>query len=369
MQGYYIHYKGRIPIGVSKKIDMMLKRFAEFSDIQEIDLTPLRCNIFRSLLAFLPFINIKRNYKKAYESMAKHNPDYVYIRRTTADRGLLRFIKKVRELYPACKIIVEIMSYPYDKEEFLNIIYWPYYFKECINRKKYKLYIDRFVTFSDDNKIFGVDTLQTLNGIDVSMVIPVSSEKEYSGINLIAVAGMYKFHGYERLIHGLYNYYKKGGQYEITVHLVGNGPELRKYKEITRKLNLDDNVLFYGKKYGRELDEIYNGMDIAISSLGLYKLGINRISSLKLNEYLAKGLPIAAGCDTVALTGKNSQYYIQFSNDGTPINIEKLVDFYNTIYANGRERKEVIDDIRQFAFKTVDNKVTMQNIINFIVNG
>lgn len=369
MQGYYIHYKGRIPIGVSKKIDMMLREFDRFSDIEEIDLTPSECSIFRSLLAFLPFIDIKRDYKKAYEHMQVHNPDYIYIRRTTADKGFLNFLRHIRETYPSCKIIIEIMSFPYDKEEFFSAIYWLYYFKESLNRRKYKLYIDKFVTYSENTVIFGVDTIQTLNGIDVGAVAPASCKNRSVGINLIAVAGMYRFHAYERLIYGLHDYNRKNGNRKIFIHLVGDGPELSKYKKITEKFQLEDQVIFYGKKYGKDLDEIYNDMDIAISSLGLFKLGVNRISSLKLNEYLAKGLPIVAGCDTVALTGKNSKYYLQFENNANPIDMDIIVDFYDRIYTSNSNREEIVRDIRQLAYETVDIAVAMKGIKEYITGG
>ncbi len=368
MQGYYIHYKGRIPIGVSKKIDMILKEFSKFSDIEEIDLTPSKCSICRSVLAFLPFINIKRNYKKAYEHMEKHNPDYIYIRRTTADKGFMNFIKNIRKTYPSCKIIVEIMSYPYDKEEFFNIIYWPYYFKEIINRKKYKLYIDKFITYTEDCNIFGVDTIKTLNGITVDNIVPVSYKKnEYSGINLIAVAGMYKFHGYERLIYGLHDYSGDGNKRKVFLHFVGDGPELSKYKKLAKCFHLENQIIFYGKKYGKELDDIYNGMDIAISSLGLYKLGFNMSSSLKLNEYLAKGLPIVVAGDTAALTGKKSMYYLQLENDKSPVDINVIVNFYDKIYMGSKERKDIVNDIRQLAYKTVDMSITLSKIRDYIV--
>ncbi len=366
MQGYYIHYKGRIPIGDSKRMDMMLEEFGKMSDIEEIDLMPQRCSLFRALLGFLPLVNIKRDYKKAYECMEKRYPNYIYIRRTTADRGFLNFLKHIRNKYPECKIIIEIMTFPYDREEFCNLIYWPYFFKERLNRKKYKLYIDRFVTYSDDSSIFDVKTIRTLNGIDVGKIIAVSGEKKSPDINLIAVAGMYKFHGYERLLYGLYHYNKNGGKRKIVFHLVGEGPELLKYRNIIKKCRLEDQVVFYGKKDGTELDEIYDGMDMGISSLGLYKLGINRISSQKLNEYLAKGLPVVAGCDTVALTGKNSEYYIQFENNDNPIDMFKIVDFYDAIYGANRPRKEIVNDIRQLAYKTVDISVAMNGIIGYI---
>lgn len=366
MQGYYIHYKGRFPIGDSKRIDMMLEEFGKMSDIEEIDITPVKSSLLRSLLGFLPFINIKRDYKRAYKYMEKSSPDYLYIRRTTADRGFLNFLKNIRNKYPECKIVVEIMTFPYDREEFLNLIYWPYFFKERLNRKKYKLFVDRFVTYSNDDYIFGVKTIRTLNGIDVGKIVAVSGQKNSPEINLIAVAGMCRFHGYERALYGLYEYKNNGGKRRIILHLVGEGAEVPKYKKIVVKCGLEDQVMFYGKKDGVELDEIYDGMDIGISSLGLYKLGIDRISSLKLNEYLAKGLPVVAGCDTVALTGKKSKYYIQFENNNTPIDMFKIVNFYDAVYGIDRQKGEVVKDIRQLAYKTVDISVAMKGIKEYI---
>lgn len=366
MQGYYIHYKGRFPIGDSRRIDMMLEEFGRMSHIEEIDITPKRSNLLRSLLGFLPFINVKRDYKKAYECMEKCPPDYLYIRRTTADRGFLNFLMAIRHTYPKCKVIVEIMTFPYDREQFCNWIYWPYFFKERIHRKKYKLCVDRFVTYSDDAIIFNVKTIRTLNGIDVRKIAAVSGKKKSSDINLIAVASMTRSQGYERILYGLYHYNKNGGKRKIILHFVGEGPELPKYKKIAKKCRLGDQVVFYGKKSGKELDEIYDGMDMGISSLGLYKVGINRISTLKLNEYLAKGLPIAAGCDSVAFIGKDSKYYIQFENNDNPIDMFKIVDFYDAVYVANRPREEIVNDIRQFAYETVDISVAMKGIVEYI---
>lgn len=367
MQGYYVHYKGRIPVGVSKKIDMSLGELRKYSKVDEIDLTPEKSNVVRSLAGFLPLVDIKRDYNKAYRMFEIIPPDYLYIRRTTADKGFLNFLRVVKDKYPKCRIVLEVMSYPYDKEEFRNLVYWPYYFKEILNRRKYNRFVDRIVTFSDDKKIFGIETIKTVNGISVDNIVPLkATNNANSEVNLICVAGMYKFHGYERLIEGLNEYYCGEKNVRVIAHMVGDGPELEYYKKLVYQYKLNEYVVFYGKCVGDKLDDIYEGMDIAISSLGLYKLGIDKISSLKVGEYLSKGIPVVVGCDAVAFSGKEFKYFIQFPNDDTPINIAEVVKFYKRVYDNS-SRDEIIKEIRTFAKENVDYSVTMYPIIKYLL--
>ena len=56
------------------------------------------------------------------------------MRRAVADRKYLQFWKKIKERFPQCKIIVEIFTYPYDKDEFAKWDAWPFYIKELLYR-------------------------------------------------------------------------------------------------------------------------------------------------------------------------------------------------------------------------------------------
>ena len=49
--------------------------------------------------------------------------------------------------------------------------------------------------------------------------------KKDGTIVLLAVATLAKWHGYERVIKGLYNYYADGGERNIIFNIVGNGEQ------------------------------------------------------------------------------------------------------------------------------------------------
>ena len=118
--------------------------------------------------------------------------------------------------------------------------------------------------------------------------------------------------------------------------------------------------LYYGKKTGAELDEIYEKVDLAVASLGLYKIKIEVGSFIKTGEYLAKGLPMITGSKVDVLDHNEFDYFLEYTNDSTPIAIERMIEFRDRIYADGR--KKVKSDIREYAFKKVDISVSMQAV-------
>ena len=360
--GDYIHFQGRTSIGVSKKIDMQLKEFRRFYDMEEKEVETVPRNLFQRILGLFPTASIGRDYKKALDSMEQ--PDFIYARRTVADRAYVNFWKEIKKKYPGCKIIIEIFTYPYDKDDFGKWNAWPFYIKEIIYRRKLKKYVDRFVTYSDDDVIFGVPAIKTMNGIDVGSFKPVSGRHRGEGVGLLAIAYMQKHHGYERIIKGMETYYHGNPKREVILYMVGDGPEKKKYVELAEKYSLTDYIRFYPTLKGEKLDEMYEYADVALASFGMYKLGINRLSALKTREYLAKGLPIATGCPIDILDKNEYPYVCEFENGSMEVDIQKLIDFVDKIDQHGREK--VLKEIRSFAERTVDMKAAMAPIIRFI---
>ncbi|MCM1297029.1 MAG: hypothetical protein NC311_15935, partial [Muribaculaceae bacterium] len=204
-KGYYIHFQGRQSIGVSKKIDMQLEEFGKFFSMREIEvITPAR-PLVKRVLGLFPTASIERDYEEAFARLEE--PDFLYVRRTVADRAYLRFWKKVKERYPDCRIVVELFTYPYDKDDFGKWNAWPFYLKELIYRPRLRRYVDRFVTYTDDQEIFGIPTIRSANGINVESVAEIGGEYLEKQINMIAVAFMQRHHGYERIIEGMRAYY------------------------------------------------------------------------------------------------------------------------------------------------------------------
>ena len=70
--------------------------------------------------------------------------------------------------------------------------------------------VDRIYTYSEDNQIWGIPTICSSNGIDFDLVSIRKVEKKRESINLIAVAGLAKWHGYDRILRGMGEYYKEG---------------------------------------------------------------------------------------------------------------------------------------------------------------
>jgi hypothetical protein len=326
----------------------------------------LERNILARLVGLLPWVSNKYDYDELLNKI--DSPDFIYTRYNSSDKAYIKFLCSLKTIYPESRILIEFPTYPYDKE-LLSPKGICFLLKDKIYRKQLKNYTDRIVVISnDENEIFGIPTIKTINGIDVSTIKkldPIFHKDDE--IHLIAVAMFQEYHGYERIIKGLAEYYNNSGivnKRSVFLHMVGDGPEKNNYVQLVEKLRLKEKVIFYGSKIGDELDGIYNRADIAISSLGLYKLGINNLSALKTREYLAKGLPMVTGCNVDVLTNK-FPYYIEFDNDSSAIKIERIVEFYDSIYSSA-DRNNVIDNIRKFAEENVDIRKVMQPLVEYI---
>lgn len=366
-RGYYICYAtGTDFSGVEKKIENQTKIFQNYFEFEKIIIAKKKTNFLKSIMWRMPFGSFGRKYEKAFEEI--HCPDFIYIRHVAADRNYLNFIKEIRERYPNVELILEVPTYPYGRELLGDFSMFPFYYKDIWYRRRLRKYVDKVVTFSDAKHIFGISTIQTINGIIVDSITPIEPcKKEGKDINLLAVAMFQKYHGYERIIKGLAAYYNevKDQPRNIILHMVGNGPEKDYYEKLVKKLKMEEHVKFWGSKKGKELDSIYNLVDIAVSSLGLYKLKINLLSALKTREYLAKGLPMITGCK-VDVLHHDFPYYLEYKNDDSIIDIKRVIDFYDEVYCQGRDRNAVIAEIRQFAKEKVDMQIAMKPIVEYL---
>ena len=145
--------------------------------------------------------------------------------------------------------------------------------------------------------------------------------------------------------------------------MVGGGLEYQHYRNLVDKYDLSEYVRFTGSLKGTDIDDVYNVSDIAISSLGLYKLNIDYLSTLKDCEYLAKGLPIVLGYENYAL--ENNPYCLHVPNDSTPVNVDEIVRFYDRTYAFGK--KNVVEYIRKIAESRADISQTYNDVMKFIL--
>ncbi len=366
MKGIFINYgQGceKDKSGIGLKIRTQIKVFNEVGlNCQELVL-PVRKDKLSLALYRLPFLNISPVWKY-YREFGE--ADYIYMRRPYVMNYYMRkVLEKIRKVNPRVKIVIEIPTYPYDaeyqKSKFKQMLLW----KDKHNRVRMKEFIDYYAILTEEQEVFGIPTVKIENGIDVANIIP----KKYivstgSVIHMCAIAMFKEWHGYERLFYGLRSYYKNGGKRNIICHFVGKGSELPVYEKIVQEEHLEEHVKFYGFLSGEELENIYNKSSIALSTFGMYKIGLNLSCALKTREAVARGIPMITGCPTDIFTGQDYKYYLEFPNDDSELDIQKIVDFYDKIYME-ENGEDVVRNIRKYAFETIDMAKCMKNVIEF----
>ncbi|OJF94675.1 hypothetical protein [Alkalibacterium sp. 20] len=142
-----------------------------------------------------------------------------------------------------------------------------------------------------------------------------------------------------------------------------------KCKNYVKKHNLVNKVLFYGLQDGEELNEIYDECELALDSMGRHRSKVYYNSSLKGKEYGAKGLPIVSGMKTELDFDGNYPYYLRVPADDTPINIENIINFYDSIYDSSLDtQKEVINYIRDYTIKHFGVGIGLRKVLDVILN-
>ena len=371
MTGYYIHENyivdGVVTVpGVQKKVSEQIKVMGRDFSVQEVVLNLKPQTFINKLRRRLPWDSNTYYWDAIIDQLV--NPDFIYIRKPLLDNGSHKFLKQFRKKYPKAKVLLEIPTYPYDQELITGIKDYPLYWKERIYRSKLHRFVDRIVTYSDDKTIFGIPAICIQNGVNVAEHPIRETKANTDEIHLIAVASFQKYHGYERVINALAEYYKRNGTRKIVLDMVGGGDELAEYRKLTESLNLQEHVVFWGPKHGEELRQVFDQADIGLGSFGFYKIGLTVASSLKLREYLARGLPVIGGSRQDLFTEETFPYYLEFPNDASNLDMERIIDFYNRIYRNRETYEEVVQHIREYAEENVTWKKTFAPVMEYLGN-
>ena len=297
--------------------------------------------------------------------------DFIYLRKPfTINMGYIDFLKRIRNSNSKIKVLLEIPTYPYDNE-IQGLKDLPLKLKDRYARKKLKDYVDVALTYSDDKKIFGMKTLNISNGVDALRISKMTQQYPYAKndkLRFIACAKFSFWHGYDRVIEGLYQYFQKPNAYRnIEIEMVGDGDSVELYKQLVRKYNLQNYVKFYGVRQGDDLIKIYSKCDIGFDSMGRHRSGVFYNSSLKGKEYCAYGLMIVSGVKTELDNVKDFEYYYRIPADDSPVDFEKIIEFYNAKMVT--DKIKVKNKIADYAKKHFSMEVVFQPIIDFIKQG
>lgn len=353
--------------GVSKKVLNQYKVFSTSYNVTLLSYGP-DClyylnNDFFETIALDKANRRFKMYSFINEKLSVNNYNFIYVRYHLCD---FLFINSLRILNrKATKTVVEIPTYPYKKELLKSHNGLVRYFMDFSSNFLLRFFVGRMVTYSQDDKIFGIKAINTMNGIIYENVIPVEKKQfNTNEIHLISVSMTVICHGYDRLIEGIKKYYDLGGDTNIIYHLVGEGEEIKRYKDLVLKYGIEKYVLFYGFKTSDDLDALYEKADIAINSLAIHRIGLQTESTIKSKEYAAKGLPMVSSYAVDAFSAQdNSKYVHQISADETPVDVYELIGFYTKMYENAD--RNITEEIRTASEKRCDMSVTLQGVIEY----
>lgn len=283
------------------------------------------------------------DYNCIYNYCKNSHVDFVYARCFhNANPFLIRLFKKLRKL--GIKSVTEIPTYPYDQE----FVGFPYFsgrfwlrFDKLFRNALYKQ-MNAIVTFSNDDFIFGQRTIRISNGVDFdSIPLHHYSPSGDGSIHLIGVAEVHYWHGYDRLIAGLGEYYKNThNSRQVYFHIVGGVAQNEMhgsihapgFDELITQYGIQSYVIFHGQLFGKDLDKVVNQCCFAIGSLARHRSGITVIKTLKNREYATRGLPFIYSEQDSDFD--NRPYVLKAAPNESPIDILQILDFIDNYQSN-----------------------------------
>lgn len=294
------------------------------------------------------------DYGCIYDYCRREGIEFVYARCfQNANPWLIRFFRRLKEA--GIHAVTEIPTYPYDSE-FTSSSDWNMKLGLWLDKHfRNQLYteMDAVVTFSDAKEIFGQRTINISNGVDFDSIPlhPSTLHSPFSTLHLIGVAEVHFWHGFDRLIAGLGEYYKNGGKREVVFHIVGGVhpsymhdiPQAPGFQTLIDKYGIADKVVFHGTMFGEQLNEVFDQCQFAIGSLARHRSGITVIKTLKNREYATRGLPFIYSEQDSDFD--RQPYVLKAPADESPIDICQILDFMDRFTMKPEEIRRTVEHL------------------------
>ena len=179
-------------------------------------------------------------------------------------------------------------------------------------------------------------------------------------IHLLALASMSHWQGYDRLIRAMAEW--KGPE-RVVLHLAGKEGDgsLAAWLKLAEELGVQQNVIFEGELHGESLNALADRCDAGVGSLSIRKRKVSRVITLKLREYMARGLPfVYAGEDPTI--EKGHPYAVQVPNSDAPIDMEEIVAFAKRV----RTEKNAAESMREYARRHMSWEMEFERILKAV---
>ena len=302
------------------------------------------------------------DYSCIYDYCIAQGIEFVYARSfQNANPVLIQFFKRLRKAGIRC--VTEIPTYPYDGEfSGFPLITRIGLLMDKVFRNSLSAQMNAIVTFSDAQSIFGQRTINISNGVDFDS-IPLHPYRSSDGdIHVIGVAEVHYWHGYDRMVAGLGEYYRKykDGR-KVYFHIVGgiwrgnlvDSKHAPGIQTLIDKYDIAEYVVLHGQLFGKQLDDVFDKCQFAVGSLGRHRSGITEIKTLKNREYATRGIPfIYSETDS---DFDNKPYVLKAPADETPVDVEQMLAFIDSCLMQPADIRHTVEHLTW--------KIQMENVV------
>lgn len=271
--------------------------------------------------------------------------ELLYIRHPGTNPALLGFLTWMKNRNPSLRVVLEIASYPMSGEAG-SLEQKLLFATDAALSRFLRSLVDYVVTFGDQTDIYDIPCIRSSNGVDVD-ALSIRRPRAFDprAPQLLGVASLAKWHGYDRVLFGLRQALHRNPDVVPHVSFAGHGPAAADLAELTRSLELGQNVTFHGMVTGKALDDLFDQSDIAIASLGMHRIGLQSASSLKTREYCARGIPfVFAGRDDSF--GDDFPFALRVPVGDDPIDLGRVFDAHTAMLA---QVSEPVVEMRAYA--------------------
>jgi glycosyltransferase involved in cell wall biosynthesis len=211
------------------------------------------------------------------------------------------------------------------------------------------------------NRLLAYKTLEIGNSVDVDSIrVRARVPKLGDVLNLVGVANVADWHGFDRMINSIRHYYDLGLKYKVNFYIIGDGMSIGYLRGLVEEKNLSESVHFIGVISGDSLYSFYESMHIGVAALALDRKNMVYASELKTREYTSVGIPFIISADDPDFITTPYFCHRVSPNSDLLIDIEEVIGWYKSIET---KEQSLVSDMRRYANINLDYQSKIGNIL------
>jgi len=169
-----------------------------------------------------------------------------------------------------------------------------------------------------------------------------------------------RWHGIDRLLRGIARYH---GDVRIELHMVGIvTPDIQ---DLIASLDIGGKIIFHGVCYGGDLDAIFNQAHMAVGTLGIHRQNLHYGSTLKVREYMARGVPFLLSYIDEDIED-DFPLCLRLRADESAVDMDEVVQFMTDIEKQYGQRIPSL--MRSYALEHMDYEKKVRDLLQFLMS-